>query len=170
VETDDRDPLRAARTSPVWSARRSGARTALPRPCPPDRGKASPLCVCRLQLSMAVLGASDRGHNYRGYFEKRPEGVITELTSSRVRLIVSLTEIHTHRTGALRRLLDATFAKLISPCLQTAESGSAGLGSAAYQEYRGISRKTIALSAALPARYDVVEPPPYRKRGRASFG
>jgi ATP-dependent Clp protease ATP-binding subunit ClpA len=100
------------------------------------------------------MGALIAGTKYRGDFEKRLKGVITEL-KKQPGAILFIDEIHTviGAGAASGGVMDASH--LIKPVLTNGEIR--GIGSTTYQEYRGIFEKDHALARRFQ-KIDVVEP------------
>ncbi len=100
------------------------------------------------------IGALLAGTRYRGDFEKRLKGVISELMD-REYAILFIDEIHTIiGAGATSgSVMDAS--NLVKPVLASGELKC--IGSTTYQEYRGIFEKDRALSRRFQ-KIDVVEP------------
>lgn len=100
------------------------------------------------------IGALVAGTKYRGDFEKRLKGVISDLKSE-PHAILFIDEIHTIiGAGATSgSVMDAS--NLIKPVLASGELKC--IGSTTYQEYRGIFEKDRALSRRFQ-KIDVVEP------------
>ncbi len=100
------------------------------------------------------LGALIAGTKYRGDFEKRLKGVITEL-KKQPGAILFIDEIHTviGAGAASGGVMDAS--NLIKPALTGGEMRC--IGSTTYQEYRGIFEKDHALSRRFQ-KIDVTEP------------
>ncbi len=100
------------------------------------------------------IGALLAGTRYRGDFEKRLKGVISELMD-REHAILFIDEIHTIiGAGATSgSVMDAS--NLVKPVLASGELKC--IGSTTYQEYRGIFEKDRALSRRFQ-KIDVVEP------------
>ena len=100
------------------------------------------------------LGALIAGTKYRGDFEKRLKGVVTEL-KKRPGAILFIDEIHTiiGAGAASGGVMDAS--NLIKPVLASGEMRC--IGSTTYQEYRGIFEKDHALARRFQ-KIDVVEP------------
>ena len=109
----------------------------------------------RLHASIALdMGALIAGTKYRGDFEKRLKGVITELKKL-PGAILFIDEIHTviGAGAASGGVMDAS--NLIKPVLTNGEIRC--IGSTTYQEYRGIFEKDHALARRFQ-KIDVVEP------------
>jgi ATP-dependent Clp protease ATP-binding subunit ClpA len=100
------------------------------------------------------MGALIAGTKYRGDFEKRLKGVITEL-KKQPGAILFIDEIHTviGAGAASGGVMDAS--NLIKPVLTNGEVRC--IGSTTYQEYRGIFEKDHALARRFQ-KIDVVEP------------
>jgi ATP-dependent Clp protease ATP-binding subunit ClpA len=100
------------------------------------------------------MGALIAGTKYRGDFEKRLKGVITEL-KKQPGAILFIDEIHTviGAGAASGGVMDAS--NLIKPVLTNGELRC--IGSTTYQEYRGIFEKDHALARRFQ-KIDVVEP------------
>jgi ATP-dependent Clp protease ATP-binding subunit ClpA len=100
------------------------------------------------------MGALIAGTKYRGDFEKRLKGVITELKKL-PGAILFIDEIHTviGAGAASGGVMDAS--NLIKPVLANGEIRC--IGSTTYQEYRGIFEKDHALARRFQ-KIDVVEP------------
>ena len=100
------------------------------------------------------MGALIAGTQYRGDFEKRLKGVITEL-KKQPGAILFIDEIHTviGAGAASGGVMDAS--NLIKPVLTNGEIRC--IGSTTYQEYRGIFEKDHALARRFQ-KIDVVEP------------
>ncbi len=100
------------------------------------------------------IGALVAGTKYRGDFEKRLKGVVSELMAQD-HAILFIDEIHTMiGAGATSgSVMDAS--NLIKPVLASGELKC--IGSTTYQEYRGIFEKDRALSRRFQ-KIDVVEP------------
>src|SRR5512144_324607 len=100
------------------------------------------------------MGSLIAGTKYRGDFEKRLKGVITEL-KKQPGAILFIDEIHTViGAGATSGgVMDAS--NLIKPALTSGELRC--IGSTTYQEYRGIFEKDHALARRFQ-KIDVVEP------------
>ncbi|GAC1694893.1 MAG: ATP-dependent Clp protease ATP-binding subunit ClpA [Steroidobacteraceae bacterium] len=100
------------------------------------------------------MGALIAGAKYRGDFEKRLKGVITELKKL-PGAILFIDEIHTviGAGAASGGVMDAS--NLIKPVLTNGEIRC--IGSTTYQEYRGIFEKDHALARRFQ-KIDVVEP------------
>jgi ATP-dependent Clp protease ATP-binding subunit ClpA len=100
------------------------------------------------------LGALIAGTKYRGDFEKRLKGVITEL-KKQPGAILFIDEIHTviGAGAASGGVMDAS--NLIKPALTNGELRC--IGSTTYQEYRGIFEKDHALARRFQ-KIDVTEP------------
>ncbi len=100
------------------------------------------------------MGALIAGTKYRGDFEKRLKGVITEL-KKQPGAILFIDEIHTviGAGAASGGVMDAS--NLIKPVLTSGELRC--IGSTTYQEYRGIFEKDHALARRFQ-KIDVVEP------------
>jgi ATP-dependent Clp protease ATP-binding subunit ClpA len=100
------------------------------------------------------MGALIAGTKYRGDFEKRLKGVITELKKL-PGAILFIDEIHTviGAGAASGGVMDAS--NLIKPVLTNGEVRC--IGSTTYQEYRGIFEKDHALARRFQ-KIDVVEP------------
>jgi ATP-dependent Clp protease ATP-binding subunit ClpA len=100
------------------------------------------------------MGALIAGTKYRGDFEKRLKGVITDLKKL-PGAILFIDEIHTviGAGAASGGVMDAS--NLIKPVLANGEIRC--IGSTTYQEYRGIFEKDHALSRRFQ-KIDVVEP------------
>jgi ATP-dependent Clp protease ATP-binding subunit ClpA len=100
------------------------------------------------------MGALIAGTKYRGDFEKRLKGVITEL-KKQPGAILFIDEIHTviGAGAASGGVMDAS--NLIKPGLTNGELRC--IGSTTYQEYRGIFEKDHALARRFQ-KIDVVEP------------
>jgi len=100
------------------------------------------------------IGALVAGTKYRGDFEKRLKGVISDLMNE-PHAILFIDEIHTIiGAGATSgSVMDAS--NLIKPVLASGELKC--IGSTTYQEYRGIFEKDRALSRRFQ-KIDVVEP------------
>ena len=100
------------------------------------------------------LGALIAGTKYRGDFEKRLKGVITEL-KKQPGAILFIDEIHTviGAGAASGGVMDAS--NLIKPALTTGELRC--IGSTTYQEYRGVFEKDHALARRFQ-KIDVTEP------------
>jgi ATP-dependent Clp protease ATP-binding subunit ClpA len=100
------------------------------------------------------MGALIAGTKYRGDFEKRLKGVITELKKL-PGAILFIDEIHTviGAGAASGGVMDAS--NLIKPVLTNGEIRC--IGSTTYQEYRGIFEKDHALARRFQ-KIDVVEP------------
>ncbi len=100
------------------------------------------------------MGALIAGTKYRGDFEKRLKGVISEL-KKQPGAILFIDEIHTviGAGAASGGVMDAS--NLIKPVLTSGEMRC--IGSTTYQEYRGIFEKDHALARRFQ-KIDVVEP------------
>ncbi len=100
------------------------------------------------------LGALIAGTKYRGDFEKRLKGVISEL-KKQPGAILFIDEIHTviGAGAASGGVMDAS--NLIKPALTSGELRC--IGSTTYQEYRGIFEKDHALARRFQ-KIDVTEP------------
>src|SRR5487761_632543 len=100
------------------------------------------------------MGALIAGTKYRGDFEKRLKGVITEL-KKQPGAILFIDEIHTviGAGDASGGVMDAS--NLIKPVLTNGEIRC--IGSTTYQEYRGIFEKDHALARRFQ-KIDVTEP------------
>ena len=100
------------------------------------------------------MGALIAGTKYRGDFEKRLKGVITELKKI-PGAVLFIDEIHTviGAGAASGGVMDAS--NLIKPVLSNGELRC--IGSTTYQEYRGIFEKDHALARRFQ-KIDVVEP------------
>jgi ATP-dependent Clp protease ATP-binding subunit ClpA len=100
------------------------------------------------------MGALIAGTKYRGDFEKRLKGVITEL-KKQPGAILFIDEIHTviGAGAASGGVMDAS--NLIKPVLTNGELRC--IGSTTYNEYRGIFEKDHALARRFQ-KIDVVEP------------
>jgi len=100
------------------------------------------------------MGALIAGTKYRGDFEKRLKGVITEL-KKQPGAILFIDEIHTviGAGAASGGVMDAS--NLIKPVLTNGEIRC--IGSTTYNEYRGIFEKDHALARRFQ-KIDVVEP------------
>ncbi len=100
------------------------------------------------------MGALIAGTKYRGDFEKRLKGVISEL-KKQPGSILFIDEIHTviGAGAASGGVMDAS--NLIKPVLTNGELRC--IGSTTYQEYRGIFEKDHALARRFQ-KIDVVEP------------
>ncbi|MFO1509383.1 MAG: AAA family ATPase, partial [Steroidobacteraceae bacterium] len=100
------------------------------------------------------MGALIAGTKYRGDFEKRLKGVITEL-KKQPGAILFIDEIHTviGAGAASGGVMDAS--NLIKPVLTSGEIRC--IGSTTYQEFRGIFEKDHALARRFQ-KIDVVEP------------
>jgi len=100
------------------------------------------------------MGALIAGTKYRGDFEKRLKGVITELKKL-PGAVLFIDEIHTviGAGAASGGVMDAS--NLIKPVLSNGEIR--GIGSTTYSEYRGIFEKDHALARRFQ-KIDVVEP------------
>ena len=100
------------------------------------------------------LGALVAGTKYRGDFEKRLKGVISQLKKE-PRAILFIDEIHTiiGAGSASGGTMDAS--NLIKPVLQSGELRC--IGSTTFQEYRGVFEKDRALARRFQ-KIDVVEP------------
>ena len=100
------------------------------------------------------LGALIAGTKYRGDFEKRLKGVITEL-KKQPGAILFIDEIHTviGAGAASGGVMDAS--NLIKPALTSGELRC--IGSTTYQEYRGIFEKDHALARRFQ-KIEVIEP------------
>jgi ATP-dependent Clp protease ATP-binding subunit ClpA len=100
------------------------------------------------------MGSLIAGTKYRGDFEKRLKGVISEL-KKRTGAILFIDEIHTviGAGAASGGVMDAS--NLIKPVLASGELRC--IGSTTYQEYRGIFEKDHALARRFQ-KIDVVEP------------
>ncbi|HVC37726.1 MAG TPA: ATP-dependent Clp protease ATP-binding subunit ClpA [Gammaproteobacteria bacterium] len=100
------------------------------------------------------MGALIAGTKYRGDFEKRLKGVITELKQDPGNILF-IDEIHTviGAGAASGGVMDAY--NLIKPVLQNGELKC--IGSTTYQEYRGIFEKDRALARRFQ-KIDVPEP------------
>ncbi len=100
------------------------------------------------------LGALVAGTKYRGDFEKRLKGILTQLKKEDG-AILFIDEIHTiiGAGAASGGVMDAS--NLLKPMLATGELKC--IGSTTYQEYRGIFEKDRALSRRFQ-KIDVVEP------------
>ncbi len=100
------------------------------------------------------MGALIAGTKYRGDFEKRLKGVITEL-KKQPGAILFIDEIHTviGAGAASGGVMDAS--NLIKPVLTNGELRC--IGSTTYQEYRGIFEKDHALARRFQ-KIDVIEP------------
>ncbi len=101
------------------------------------------------------LGALLAGTKYRGDFEKRLKGVITELHAQQGKPILFIDEIHTIiGAGATSGgVMDAS--NIIKPLLVDGDIRC--IGSTTYQEYRGIFEKDRALARRFQ-KIDVSEP------------
>jgi ATP-dependent Clp protease ATP-binding subunit ClpA len=100
------------------------------------------------------MGALIAGTKYRGDFEKRLKGVLTELKKN-PGAILFIDEIHTviGAGAASGGVMDAS--NLIKPALANGEMRC--IGSTTYSEYRGIFEKDHALARRFQ-KIDVVEP------------
>ncbi len=100
------------------------------------------------------MGALIAGTKYRGDFEKRLKGVVSEL-KKRPGAILFIDEIHTviGAGAASGGVMDAS--NLIKPVLANGELRC--IGSTTYQEYRGIFEKDHALARRFQ-KIDVIEP------------
>ena len=100
------------------------------------------------------MGALIAGTKYRGDFEKRLKGVITELKKDAGNILF-IDEIHTviGAGSASGGVMDAS--NLIKPVLQNGEIKC--IGSTTYQEYRGVFEKDRALARRFQ-KIDVPEP------------
>jgi len=100
------------------------------------------------------MGALIAGTKYRGDFEKRLKGVVSEL-KKKPGAILFIDEIHTviGAGAASGGVMDAS--NLIKPVLASGELRC--IGSTTYQEYRGIFEKDHALARRFQ-KIDVVEP------------
>jgi ATP-dependent Clp protease ATP-binding subunit ClpA len=100
------------------------------------------------------LGALVAGTKYRGDFEKRLKGVITQL-KKQPEAILFIDEIHTiiGAGSASGGTMDAS--NLIKPMLASGELRC--IGSTTFQEYRGVFEKDRALARRFQ-KIDVVEP------------
>ncbi|HEU5443069.1 MAG TPA: ATP-dependent Clp protease ATP-binding subunit ClpA [Steroidobacteraceae bacterium] len=100
------------------------------------------------------MGALIAGTKYRGDFEKRLKGVITEL-KKQPGAVLFIDEIHTviGAGAASGGVMDAS--NLIKPVLTNGEIRC--IGSTTYQEYRGIFEKDHALARRFQ-KIDVTEP------------
>ncbi|MGE5624379.1 MAG: ATP-dependent Clp protease ATP-binding subunit ClpA [Bacillota bacterium] len=100
------------------------------------------------------MGALIAGTKYRGDFEKRLKGVLTELKKD-PGAILFIDEIHTviGAGAASGGVMDAS--NLIKPVLQN--GGLKCIGSTTYQEYRGVFEKDRALARRFQ-KIDVTEP------------
>ncbi|MGB9430307.1 MAG: ATP-dependent Clp protease ATP-binding subunit ClpA [Gammaproteobacteria bacterium] len=100
------------------------------------------------------MGALIAGTKYRGDFEKRLKGVITELKKDSGNILF-MDEIHTviGAGAASGGVMDAS--NLIKPVLQNGELKC--IGSTTYQEYRGVFEKDRALVRRFQ-KIDVPEP------------
>ena len=100
------------------------------------------------------MGALIAGTKYRGDFEKRLKGVITELKKDPGNILF-IDEIHTviGAGAASGGVMDAS--NLIKPVLQNGEIKC--IGSTTYQEYRGVFEKDRALARRFQ-KIDVPEP------------
>jgi ATP-dependent Clp protease ATP-binding subunit ClpA len=100
------------------------------------------------------LGALVAGTKYRGDFEKRLKGVLTEL-SEQEGAVLFIDEIHTviGAGAASGGVMDAS--NLIKPVLVSGELKC--IGSTTYQEFRGIFEKDRALARRFQ-KIDLVEP------------
>ena len=100
------------------------------------------------------MGALIAGTKYRGDFEKRLKGVISEL-KKQPGAVLFIDEIHTviGAGAASGGVMDAS--NLIKPVLTNGEIRC--IGSTTYQEYRGIFEKDHALARRFQ-KIDVVEP------------
>jgi len=100
------------------------------------------------------MGALIAGTKYRGDFEKRLKGVVSEL-KKKPGAILFIDEIHTviGAGAASGGVMDAS--NLIKPVLANGELRC--IGSTTYQEYRGIFEKDHALARRFQ-KIDVVEP------------
>ncbi|MGA9852289.1 MAG: ATP-dependent Clp protease ATP-binding subunit ClpA [Gammaproteobacteria bacterium] len=100
------------------------------------------------------MGALIAGTKYRGDFEKRLKGVITELKKDSGNILF-IDEIHTviGAGAASGGVMDAS--NLIKPVLQNGEIKC--IGSTTYQEYRGVFEKDRALARRFQ-KIDVPEP------------
>ena len=100
------------------------------------------------------LGALLAGTKYRGDFEKRLKGLLTELTK-REGAILFIDEIHTiiGAGAASGGVMDAS--NLLKPLLASGKMRC--IGSTTFQEYRGIFDKDKALSRRFQ-KIDVLEP------------
>jgi ATP-dependent Clp protease ATP-binding subunit ClpA len=100
------------------------------------------------------LGALVAGTKYRGDFEKRLKGVITELKKL-PGAILFIDEIHTIIGAGSARAASMDASNLIKPALANGELRC--IGSTTFQEYRGIFEKDRALARRFQ-KIDVVEP------------
>ncbi len=100
------------------------------------------------------IGALVAGTKYRGDFEKRLKGVISELMSQD-HAILFIDEIHTIIGAGATSGSAMDASNLIKPVLASGELKC--IGSTTYQEYRGIFEKDRALSRRFQ-KIDVVEP------------
>jgi len=100
------------------------------------------------------MGALIAGTKYRGDFEKRLKGVVTELKKDPGNILF-IDEIHTviGAGAASGGVMDAS--NLIKPVLQNGELKC--IGSTTYQEYRGVFEKDRALARRFQ-KIDVPEP------------
>jgi ATP-dependent Clp protease ATP-binding subunit ClpA len=100
------------------------------------------------------MGALIAGTKYRGDFEKRLKGVVSEL-KKRPGAILFIDEIHTviGAGAASGGVMDAS--NMIKPVLASGELRC--IGSTTYQEYRGIFEKDHALARRFQ-KIDVIEP------------
>jgi ATP-dependent Clp protease ATP-binding subunit ClpA len=100
------------------------------------------------------MGALVAGTKYRGDFEKRLKGIITQLKKE-TNAILFIDEIHTiiGAGSASGGVMDAS--NLIKPVLASGELKC--IGSTTYQEYRGIFEKDRALSRRFQ-KIDIPEP------------
>ena len=100
------------------------------------------------------MGALIAGTKYRGDFEKRLKGVVTEL-KKRPGAILFIDEIHTviGAGAASGGVMDAS--NLLKPVLASGELRC--IGSTTYQEYRGIFEKDHALARRFQ-KIDIIEP------------
>jgi len=100
------------------------------------------------------MGALIAGTKYRGDFEKRLKGVVSEL-KKRPGAILFIDEIHTviGAGAASGGVMDAS--NMIKPVLANGELRC--IGSTTYQEYRGIFEKDHALARRFQ-KIDVIEP------------
>jgi len=100
------------------------------------------------------MGALIAGTKYRGDFEKRLKGVVTELKKDSGNILF-IDEIHTviGAGAASGGVMDAS--NLIKPVLQNGELKC--IGSTTYQEYRGVFEKDRALARRFQ-KIDVPEP------------
>jgi len=99
------------------------------------------------------MGALIAGTKYRGDFEKRLKGVITELKKLPGRFCSSMRSTPSSRGRRLRR----RHGRLQSHQAGADQRGDRCIGSTTYHEYRGIFEKDHALARRFQ-KIDVVEP------------